>query len=222
VGAAIGQSLPVAIGVLLSPMPIVAVVLMLVSDRAKSNGFAFLVGWFLGVLVAGGVILLLVGAATPSDDGPAEWISILKLVLGAAVLLLAVSQFRHRPHEGEEPPTPTWMAAIDTFTPPKAFGLAFLLSAANPKNLLLIAAGAAAIASATSVRGDQAVALLVFALVASIGVATPVVVYLVMGERAAALLDRLKTWMVHNNSVIVAVLLLVIGAKMIGDGIAGL
>ena len=221
-GAAIGQSLPVAVGVLLSPMPIVAVVLMLVSDRARSNGFAFLAGWLVGILVAGGVILLVVGAATPSDEGPAEWISVVKLVLGVLVLLLAVRQLRNRPHAGEEPPTPGWMAAIDTFTPPKAFGLAFLLSAVNPKNLLLIAAGAAAIAGATSVRADQLVALVVFALVASIGVATPIVIYLVLGERAAALLDRLKTWMVHNNAVIVSVLLLVIGAKMIGDGITGL
>lgn len=221
-GAAIGQSLPVAVGVLLSPMPIVAVVLMLVSERARSNGFAFLVGWFVGILVAGGVILLLVGAATPSDEGPAEWISVVKLVLGVLVLLLAVRQLRGRPRAGEEPATPGWMVAIDTFTPAKAFGLAFLLSAVNPKNLLLIAAGAAAIAGATSVRADQLVALLVFALVASIGVATPIVIYLVMGARAAALLDRLKTWMVHNNAVIVSVLLLVIGAKMIGDGITGL
>ena len=64
-GAAIGQSLPVAVGVLLSPMPIVAMVLMLVSARARSNGFAFLVGWFLGVLGAGAVIVLVVGAAGP-------------------------------------------------------------------------------------------------------------------------------------------------------------
>jgi len=43
-----------------------------------------------------------------------------------------------------------------------------------------------------------------------------------MGERAAHVLDGLKTWMVQNNAVIMAVLLLVIGAKMIGDGITAL
>ena len=43
-----------------------------------------------------------------------------------------------------------------------------------------------------------------------------------MGDRAPALLDRIKVWMVHHNAVIVSVLLLVIGAKMIGDGISGL
>jgi hypothetical protein len=41
-GEAIGQLLPFAVGVAVSPMPIVAVVLMLVTPRAWSNGPAFL------------------------------------------------------------------------------------------------------------------------------------------------------------------------------------
>ncbi|CAM3888248.1 hypothetical protein [Isoptericola cucumis] len=43
-GAAVGQSLPVAVGVLISPLPIVAVVLMVVSRRAKADAAAFLAG----------------------------------------------------------------------------------------------------------------------------------------------------------------------------------
>ena len=61
-----------------------------------------------------------------------------------------------------------------------------------------------------------------FALVASLGVAAPVVIYLAMGPRAPKLLDEIKTWMIHNNAVIVGVLLLVIGAKLLGDGISAL
>jgi Sap, sulfolipid-1-addressing protein len=66
------------------------------------------------------------------------------------------------------------------------------------------------------------VVLAVFVLIASIGVATPIVIYFVLGDRAGPLLDRLKTWMVRNNSVIMAVLLVIIGVKLIGDAIAGL
>ena len=43
-GEAIGQSLPLAIGVALSPVPIIAVVLMLTTPRARANGPAFLLG----------------------------------------------------------------------------------------------------------------------------------------------------------------------------------
>lgn len=222
-GAAIGQSLPVAVGVLISPLPIVAVVLMLVSGRARANAFAFLLGWFLAVGAVTLVVALLAGAGTGTGQGTPLWAAIAKIVLGLALLLLAVKQWRGRPRAGVEPPAPTWMAAIDGFTPDKAAGLAVLLGAVNPKNLLLVVSGGAAIATAAA--GDtnaQVVASIVFALVASVGVAAPVFIYLFMGDRAAALLDELKAWMIHNNAVVMAVLLLVLGAKMLGDGVAAL
>ena len=222
-GAAIGQSLPVAVGVLISPLPIVAVVLMLVSGRARANAFAFLLGWFLAVGAVTLVVALLAGAGTGTGQGTPLWAAIAKIVLGLALLLLAVKQWRGRPRAGVEPPAPTWMAAIDGFTPVKAAGLAVLLGAVNPKNLLLVVSGGAAIATAAA--GDtnaQVVASIVFALVASVGVAAPVFIYLFMGDRAAALLDELKAWMIHNNAVVMAVLLLVLGAKMLGDGVAAL
>ena len=67
---------------------------------------------------------------------------------------------------------------------------------------------------------QQAAALLVFTAVASISVAAPVFVFFALGERSAEPLGRLKAWLTHNNAVILAVLLLVIGVKLIGDAIA--
>jgi threonine/homoserine/homoserine lactone efflux protein len=203
-------------------MPIVAVVLMLVSRKAKANGFSFLLGWIVGIAALGSVVLLVAGAATPDAAGPPAWASVVKIVLGVLLLLLAFGQWRGRPREGASPQTPRWMSAIDAFTPVKAFGLAVLLGAVNPKNLLLVVSGAAAIAAATSQTSEQLGALAVFVVVASLGVAAPVVIYLAMGSRAATLLDALKVWMIQNNAVIMAVLLLVLGAKMIGDGITAL
>ena len=43
-GEAIGQTLPLAVGVALSPVPIIASILMLVTPRARANGPAFVVG----------------------------------------------------------------------------------------------------------------------------------------------------------------------------------
>ena len=58
-------------------------------------------------------------------------------------------------------------------------------------------------------------------MIASIGVAAPLVIYIALGDRSREILDSLKTWMIRNNGVIMAVLLLVIGAKLVGDAIAG-
>ncbi len=65
------------------------------------------------------------------------------------------------------------------------------------------------------------VALAVFVLIASLGVIVLLGIYLVMGERAAPLLDGLKAWLAAHNAAIMTVLLLVLGAKLIGDAISG-
>jgi len=44
IGGAIGQILPLAVGVALSPVPIIAVALMLMSQRARLNGPLFVIG----------------------------------------------------------------------------------------------------------------------------------------------------------------------------------
>ena len=222
-GEAIGELLPAAVGVAISPLPILAVVLMLVTPRGGTNGPAFIVGWVVGAAAAGTLVLVLASGAEASDEGqPADWLAWLKLVLGVLLILLSLRQWRRRPHGDEEPVTPKWMGALDGFTTIKAATAGVVLSALNPKNLLLIVAGAAAIAQTGISVGEQAVAMLVFTLIASLGVAAPVVIYIALGDRSREILDSLKTWMATNNAVIMAVLLLVIGVKLVGDAIAGL
>ncbi|PJI91131.1 GAP family protein [Luteimicrobium subarcticum] len=220
---AIGASLPVAVGVMISPLPIAAVVLMLSSAKAKVNAFAFLVGWVLAVFVIALVVAMLAGSSTDDDGGPAAWVSWTKIVLGVLVLFLCFTQWQGRPREGQQASPPKWMSAIDSFTPVKATGLAVLLGGINPKNLLLVISGGATIAAAApDDTTAQVVASIVFAVVASLGVLLPIVIYLAMGDRAPSVLDAMKNWLVQHNNIVLAVLLLVIGVKLLGDGIAGL
>ena len=222
-GAAIGQVLALGVGVALSPVPIIAVVLMLVTPKARTNGPMFVIGWLVGLVIVGAIVLSLAGPSDASDEGqPADWVGVVELVLGALLLLVAIKEFRSRPHEGEEAQMPKWMGAIDAFTPVKAFGAGAVLSGLNPKNLLLAVAAGAAIAQTGIAGSEQAVAYGVFALLGTVGVAIPVVIYFAMGDRAAALLENLKNWLARNNTVIMSVLMLVIGVKLIGDGISAL
>ena len=221
-GEAIGNFLPSAVGVAISPLPIVAVVLMLVTAKGRVNGPAFVAGWCVGLGLVGAVVLAVAGGADAStDSGPATWVDVLDLVLGLLLILVAARQWRGRPHGDEEPPTPKWMGALDGFTPVKAGGAGVVLSALNPKNLLLAVAGAAAIAQTGISTGEQVVSYVIFVLIASIGVAAPVVIYFAMGERSQHLLDELKTWLARNNAVIMAVLMVIIGVKLIGNAISG-
>ena len=222
-GKAIGGSLPLAVGIALSPIPIIAVVLMLTSRKAKVNGPVFVLGWLIGLGVVGAIVLSIAGPAGASKSGsPAAWVSWVKIVLGVLLLLVAVRQFRGRPRGGEDPQMPKWMATIDRTTPVAALGLAALLSGANPKNLLLAVSGGAAIAQTGVSGGEQAVAYLIFAVIGTLGIGIPVVIYFALGKRSERLLGELKDWMSQHNAVIMAVLCLVIAAKLIGDAIGSL
>jgi threonine/homoserine/homoserine lactone efflux protein len=222
VGQAIGDLLPSAVGVALSPVPIIAVILMLGTPRARSTGLAFAIGWIVGLVVVSVIVVLLTSGADDSDSGPSTAVDVIKLLFGVLFLVLALQQWRSRPQPGTEAALPKWMATIDSFSAGKALLLGAALSGANPKNLALTLAAAASIAQAGLDGGGTAVAIAVFVVIGSLTVAGPVLFFLVAPRRAAAPLRTIKDFMAAHNAVIMMVVLLVLGAKLIGNGIAGL
>lgn len=222
-GDAIGQVLPYAIGVAISPVPIIAVILVLFSARARVNGVVFLIGWIVGVAVVSIVAYLVSDASdVATDEGASDASYWFKLILGVLLLLFAVRNWRKESAGGEEPAPPKWMASIDSLTPVKAAGLAALLSGVNPKNLALSLAAGAGLAQAGATGGEAAVGLLVFILLASASIGVPVIVYLVGGDKAAAVLDGWKAWLSAHNAAVMSVLFLVFGFVLLGDALRGL
>lgn len=216
---AIGDLLPSAFAVALSPIPIVAVILVLSAPRARTAGPAFALGWIAGLLSVSVIVLLLVGSGADSDhDDPGlDW---LKIAIGALLLVMAAKQWTKRPRRGEEPAAPSWMATVDSATPARAALLGAALSGANPKNLALTLAAVASIAEAGLDSADTAIATAVFVVVGSVTVAGAVLFHLFAGDRAARPLAAVKGFMAANNAVIMMVVLLLLGAKLLGDGLA--
>jgi threonine/homoserine/homoserine lactone efflux protein len=222
-GSVIGEILPLALGIAISPIPIMAAILMLLSPKAKATSVGFMLGWICGIVVALIVFVLLASILPPSEsDQPQPIAGMIKILLGALMLFLALKQWRARPQDDVEPPLPKWMSAIDTMTAGKGFGLGFLLSAVNPKNLLMAAAAGVIIGSAPLSVGAVIAVAIVFTVVAACSVAVPVVAYLVASRAMAGPLESLRGWLVHNNATVMAVLLLVIGVSVIGKGIGNL
>jgi hypothetical protein len=223
VSEAVGAVLPLAIGVAISPIPIIAVILMLFSARARQNGLAFLAGWILALLVVGAIVLVLASAGrVGSDDTSSNLAALAKALLGVLFLFLAVRQWRGRPAEGEQAPMPKWMAAIDSFTTGRSLGLGALLAGLNPKNLALTAAAGLAIAQAGVSEASAVVALVIFVAVASLSVGIPVLYDLAAGEGARKTLDGWKAWLLANNAAVMAVLFVVLGFVLLGQGISAL
>src|SRR4030095_16206128 len=96
-GEAMGRSLPLAIGVALSPIPIIAVVILLTSSRARSLGPVFVLGWLLGLVVVGTIVLALIGPSGAASSGQRRtWVSWVMIVLGVLLLVAAVRHLRGR------------------------------------------------------------------------------------------------------------------------------
>ena len=216
----ISSVLTFAVGVAVSPVPIIAVILMLFSRRARVNGPLFLLGWVLALSVVSGVVYVI------ADDGGASTSSTAsdtilwgKVVLGVVLLLLAVRKWRSRPAPGEAPEMPKWMSTIDSMAPGKAFAAGVVLAGANPKNLILTMGASASLAQLDLSASDAVVSLVVFVVVASLTIAVPVGYHLLGGESAAAALDRLKDWLGVNNTAVMAVLLLVFGVHLVAQGL---
>ncbi|MGC4991068.1 GAP family protein [Nocardia salmonicida] len=217
-GSVIGGLLPLAVGVAVSPIPIIAAILMILSKNAGGAAKGFAVGWVAGILVVTGVMTLLAGTLGGSDSEPSTGASIVKIILGVALVVLAVIQWQER----SQTEVPGWMKAIDTLTPVKALGLGALLSGVNPKNLLLCVSAGVAIGAGGLSAGGDLVAIVVFTLLASVTVLAVVLGYMLAADKLGPMLDSLREWLQLNNHAVMAIVLLIMGAVVLGKGIGGL
>ncbi|MEV5173359.1 GAP family protein [Streptomyces flaveolus] len=220
-GHAVGDVLGLAAAVAVSPLPVVAMILILATPRGHLNGALFALGWLVGLAVLGAVMLAIGGPADASTHKqPATWVGALKLALGLLLLLFGARQWRRRPADPSQAQLPKWMAAIDRFSPVKILALGLALSAANLKNAPLTIAAGASISSAGIPVPQQIGTLAVFVVIASLGVLAPLAVYVTMGGRAQKTLGSWRDWAAQHNVAVMAVLFAVLGLKLVGDGIS--
>ncbi|MFI1239820.1 GAP family protein [Nocardia salmonicida] len=217
-GSVIGGLLPLAVGVAVSPIPIIAAILMILSKNAGGAAKGFAVGWVAGILIVTGVMTLLAGTLGGTEGEPSKGASIVKIILGVALVVLAVIQWQER----SQTEVPGWMKAIDTLTPVKALGLGALLSGVNPKNLLLCVSAGVAIGAGGLSAGGDLVAIVVFTLLASVTVLAVVIGYMLAADKLGPMLDSLREWLQLNNHAVMAIVLLIMGAVVVGKGIGGL
>ncbi len=210
-----------SVGLALSPLPVAAVMIMLMTARAGRNGPAFLVGWSIGILTVGLVVFVIPGIHTPRGE-PAGLSGVLRIVLGAGLLLLAVLQWRRRPVADAPVEVPRLLTRLDGIGVVQALIIGFLLSGVNPANTVLSASGAAVIDASPVEGAERVVALLVFAAIGSVTVALPVAVYFFVRQRAEAMFALMKDWLIRHNLTVMVVLLLAFGALLIGRGMEAL
>ncbi|WP_341934276.1 GAP family protein [Microbacterium sp. LWO14-1.2] len=217
----LGGILPLAVGVAISPIPIIAIILMLLSPSARTAAVGFVVGWVLGIVVAV-TLFTLIGTAIPAADPDAAKPvqGVIHLVFGALLIGLGIAQMRHRGASSSSKAPPKWMQAIDRMSFPGAFGLGALLAAVNPKNTMMTATAGITIGTPGISVGSAAIAIAGFTVIAASTVVVPALAYLLAADRLGGRLVAVREWLEKENTVIMAVLLLALGPMNIGKGIA--
>lgn len=209
--------LPLAVGIAASPFPIIPVILLLFTRRPRAASAAFLAGWVAGIVAATTAFVLL-AEVVQAHDHPPQWASWTRIVLGAALAVLGVRQWLARDATDE---VPGWMRSVESASPSGALRLGVLLSAANPKILLLTGAAGLAIGTEADSPAAVAAAVAAFTLVAASTVAVPVVLYAILGERILPPLATAKDWLQANNAAVMAIVVTVIGLVLAAKGIQG-
>lgn len=219
---AIGKMLPAMMAIVLTPIQVIAVVLVLGGRNGRAGGPAFLIGWLAALSVLTWLAYLLVdlvGDGTPSSSAVVHW---LQLVLGLLLLWAALRLWRTRPKEGEDVTPPAMLASIGDSSTPRALMWGVLICVSNPKIVALVLAGMSSLAYLPLTPPQATVAGGMFVLLASLPVIILVVAHAFGGEAMSGRFDSLKAFLLRHSNVIVMVVLAILGVHVFGNGISGL
>jgi hypothetical protein len=223
VNGAIGDLLPAALTIFISPMPITALLLVLLSRQGIALAVAYAGGWVLGIGLEVALFTVLGGVAfAGSGDAKALVGGLVDLAVAATMLTMAAVAWHGRPHDGVAPKPPAWMATIDHMSWWSAMALALVFAVFSPVNLSVTAGAGAALAGAGLGAVATTLVALVFVAVGTASITGPVVAFAVARDRVRSPLEALRSWLLRHNATVLTVLLLVIGATFLGRAIGAL
>lgn len=219
--SSVGGILPLAMVVAVSPINIVAAILLLFSKRPIANAATYLAGFMIGVAaIVGGVTALsdAIGLSPGSDRSRGA--SALLVALGLLLIVLALRKLGRRPGPDQAPDVPRWMQGIQNFGTGRSFVLGVAVGALNPKNVAVAVASAVVIATAELPATQQIGVVAIYVVIASLGVAAPIVAAIALGDRSKSVLTGWREWLERNNGTVMAVIYLLFGVILLGRGIA--
>lgn len=236
-GALIVGLIAPALGILLSPLAIMALVAELLSRRYRANGVAFAIGWVLAAIIVTGVAVAVFTAIDfhPRTDAPL-WAAVVRLVIAVVLILAAVWVYRRGGHDlrkmseaatpeqvaAATPQLPGWLQKVSEFTPGRSLALGFGIFAVNPVDASCAIIAGIDIAGAPVTFGAGAAVAVGFVVVAVLPIVVPVFFVLARGDAAAPLLEGLRTWIAGHTNVLNAALILVIGALQLQKAVSAL
>lgn len=218
-GSVLTGLIPLGLVVAVSPITIIPAVLVLQAPKPRPSGLAFLAGWALGLAALTAVCVGASGLLGGLHKSPPSWASWLRIVLGSALILFGIYRWLTRQGHTD---SPAWMRSFATITPIRAALTGVALVIARPDVLFICIPAGLAIGASGLDHIDVWLAATFFVVIAASTVAIPILAYAAAGTRLDGTMARLKDWMEKNNAALMAVILVVIGAMVLYNGIDAL
>lgn len=211
------QLLPYAAGVFASPLPVIVGIVLLFTPRPRPTSITYVVTWITGLTLAT-VVMSLLSGIIDSGEGDGSLGAWVKVALGLLLVVFAVKMWLGRSQDS----TPAWLSNLMDADPREAVRYGVLMSAANPKELLMAAAAGLAVGASDVGPAGAAGAIAVFVLVGAASVAAPLVVFLVGGTSTLEFLTRAREWLQTNSVGVAAGVLAAIGVLLLVGGLTSL
>jgi Sap-like sulfolipid-1-addressing protein len=210
----------IALAAMLSPTTLSFSILALVlGDRPLRTGFWFYLGALGATLLVGVAAAFVLGDVAASDTStPKTWVAIVDVLLAIA-LLVWIASIARRPQDPAK--TEAMIARMSGLaTAPVAAITGAGAALANPGAFIPIALKD--ISETDPTATGYVVQWLFFALVSLLPLALALLSLLVARERTVRLLDVVRRWLEHHARTIALVLLTLLAASLLRNGIAGL
>ena len=211
------EVLPYAVGVFASPLPVIIAVVLLFTPTPRPTSVTYVVTWIAGLTLAT-VVMSLLASRIEGQQGEGGWGAWLRVALGVTLVAFAIRMWMGRAEQS----TPPWLSSLMDAGPREAVRYGVLMSAANPKELLMAAAAGLAIGASDAGTAAAAGAIAVFVLVGAASVAAPLVVFLVGGKSTLKSLTVAREWLQTNSVSVASVVLAAIGVLLLVGGLTKL
>lgn len=208
-------------GMLVSPIPIIAIIVLSLSGRERSGGFLFILGYFLSIIM---IMLLAVQFSTVQSQKRPDHFSIFTIIFFFSIALLffafAWKNWHTRPKDPNHIPIPNWIEKFTLMPRGKLFIMGAVANLSNAKNIPIMISAALLIAQKVSSFSEGLITAISFALISSLSIILPWLTSFLTDERSQTLILKTRDWLYHYNNVIMAILFFYMGLTALGKALS--
>lgn len=204
-----------ALALAVQPWSVLAAVLLVASEGGVAKATAYVAGWVLALTVVA-IVTLALYPASPKVAASSPWVSWVQIASGVALGGWLFVRSR-RPVTAKPDAQPKWMGRVDSMSPAPAFVLGAFLP-----NYAIVVAAVDEVIQAGLPQGRAALDLFLFVIVASAGVAAPLLLVVFRRDDSRAILQRWRAWLMAHGLELLTVVLAVVAVVLITKGVVGL